>query len=93
MMMMMVVVMLLLTLGPFRTEESSNEVIFIKFLDQGLGISVKGALCFVEEESQERDLTICEVVLLWGPEIVRTEETQRGEIYGDVGKVGRAMSL
>ena len=33
--------MMMPTSGLFRTEESSNEVIFIKLLGQGLGIAVK----------------------------------------------------
>lgn len=41
----------------FRTDESSNEVIFIKLLEQGLGISVKGLTVLLWKESQERDLT------------------------------------
>lgn len=52
-MMMMVLVMSLLTLGPFRTEESSSEVIFIKFLDQGLGISVKGLAVLLRKKTRK----------------------------------------
>lgn len=90
---MMMVVVLLPTLGPFRNDESSKEIIFIKLLEQELGISVKGLTVLLWKESQERDLTICEVILLLGPEIVRTEDAQRREIHGAIGKVEWAMSL
>lgn len=83
MMMMMTVRMMmsLPTLVPFRTGENSNEVTFIKLLGQGLGIVVKELTVLLWKQSQERHLTICEVVLLWGPEIVRVKGAQKREIY------------
>lgn len=50
-------------------------------------MAVKELTALLQKQNQWKDLTICDVVLLWGPETVRDRDTRWNEIH----KVGWAM--
>lgn len=73
----------------------SNDVTFMKPLGAEGGDGSQGVHCLVIEvrPRRPRDLTICEVVSVWGPEIVRAKKLRQERSIGATrgGRVGHIL--